>query len=129
MSFVRLRHVDRFTDRHGRVRYYFRRGKGKRIALQGRPGDGEFMRAYQAALEGEELPAVPKTRGAPGTFNRLLQDYLGSPEYLRLGKRTRHVYRLVIERILRDENIGHRLVTQMTRQHVQQIVGRRASTP
>jgi len=37
MSLVHLRHVDRFTDRHGRVRYYFRRGRGKRIAL---PRDG-----------------------------------------------------------------------------------------
>jgi integrase len=87
------------------------------------------MRAYQAALEGEELPAAPNARGAPGTFDRLVQNYLGSPEYLRLGNRTRHVYRLVIERVLRDENIGHRLVAQMTRQHVQQIVGRRAATP
>ena len=63
MSTVRLRHVDRFTDRHGRVRYYFRRGKGKRLVLPGRPGTEEFMLAYQAALSGDQLPASPKLRG------------------------------------------------------------------
>jgi hypothetical protein len=39
MSFVHLRHVDRFTDRHGRVRYYFRRGRMDR--LPGRLGGDE----------------------------------------------------------------------------------------
>jgi integrase len=129
MSIVRLRHVDRFIDRHGRVRHYFRRGKGNRVKLPGRPGGEEFMRAYQAALDGEEPPATPGVRGAPGTFDRLAHDYCVSTDYLRLGKRTQHVYRLVIERLLRDENIGHRLVKQMTRQHVQQIIGRRAAKP
>jgi hypothetical protein len=129
MSFVRLRHVDRFTDRHGRVRYYFRRGRGKRIALPGRPGGDEFMRAYQAALEGDELPTALKMRGALGTFDRLVQDYYGSPGYLRMATSTRRSYQLVIDRLLRDEKIGHRLVAQMTRQHIQQIVGRRAATP
>ena len=129
MSLVRLKHVDRFTDRHGRVRYYFRRGKGKRIVLPGRPGTDEFMLAYQTALAGDELPAAPKTRGASGTFDQLVQDYFASPSFLTLSESSRRPYQLVIERLLRDEKIGHRLVSQMTRQHVQQIVGRRAATP
>jgi hypothetical protein len=128
MSTVRLKHVDRFTDRHGRARYYFRRGKGKRIALAGRPGGDEFILAYQAALAGDELVKPKLLRGAPGTVDRLVQDYFASADYLRLGERTRYVYRLVIDRLVRDEQIGHRLVAQMTRQHVQQIVGKRAAT-
>jgi integrase len=129
VSIVRLKHVDRFPDRHGRVRYYFRRGKGRRIPLPGRPGTEEFMRAYQAALDGDEPPALPKLRGTPGTFDRLVQNYFASTDYLHLAPSTRRTYRLVIERLLREEKIGHRLVAQMTRQHVQVIVGRRASTP
>jgi integrase len=129
MTTVRLKHLDTFKDRHGRMRYYFRRGKGKRFKLPGRPGMDEFMRAYQAALEGNEPAAAPKVRGAPGTFDRLVQDYFNSTDYQALASRTRHVYRLVIDRLLRDEKIGHRLVSQMTRQHAQQIVARRAETP
>jgi integrase len=129
MNFVRLKHVDRFPDRHGRVRYYFRRGKGRRIVLPGRPGTEEFMRAYQAALNGDEPPTPQKVRGAPRTFDRLVQDYFASTDYLHLAPSTRRAYQLVIERVLREEKIGHRVVEQMTRQHVQLIVGRRASTP
>ena len=50
MSIVRLKHVDRFTDRHGRARYYFRRGKGKGMPLPGRPGTEEFMLARRRWL-------------------------------------------------------------------------------
>jgi integrase len=35
----------------------------------------------------------------------------------------------VIERLVRDESIGHRLVRQMTREHVSKIVARRMATP
>jgi integrase len=123
---VKLKHVDRFRDRHGQWRYYFRRGKGARVAL---PGKAEFMAAYYSALELQDNEPQIRTRGAPGTFDRLVQEYFFSPDYLRLAERTRHVYRLVIERLLRDEKIGHRLVKQMTRQHVGQMIGKRAATP
>jgi hypothetical protein len=129
MSTVRLKHIDRFTDRHGRVRYYFRRGKGKRKVLPGRPGTEEFMLSYQAALAGDEITHVKKKRGQVGTFDRLVQDYFASPGYLRMAETTRYAYRLVIERLLRDEKIRHRAASQMSRQHVQQIVGRRSATP
>lgn len=129
MTFIKLKYVDRFKDRQGQWRYYFRRGKGPRIALPGKAGTPEFMAAYQGALELPESKAEPGLRGAPGTFDRLVQDYFASADYLRLSDNTRHVYRLVIERLLRDENIGHRLVKQMTRRHVVQMVGKRAATP
>ena len=87
------------------------------------------MLAYQAALAGDEVQRAPRSRGAPGTFDRLVQDYFASANYLGLSPSSQRPYRLVIERLLRDEKIGHRLVTQMTRQHVQQIIGRRAPTP
>ena len=129
MSVVRLKHVDRFVDRHGRPRHYFRKGKGRRKLLPGRPGSEEFMAAYQAALAGEEHAKIKRQRGELGTFDRLVQDYYASPGYLRMADTTRRTYQLVIERLFRDEKIGHRAVNQMSRQHVQQIIGRRAGTP
>ena len=129
MSLVKLKHVDRFKDRHGRIRHYFRRGRGARVALPGRPGSDEFMRAYQAALSGEEVSAPVVRKADAGTFDRLVQDYFESPNYLTLGAATQKAYRGVIERLVRDENIGHRLVAQMSRQNVQQVVAKRAATP
>jgi hypothetical protein len=52
MTTIRLRYVDRFVDRHGHPRHYFRRPGCKRIRLPGLPGSAEFMAAYQAALVG-----------------------------------------------------------------------------
>jgi hypothetical protein len=52
--------------------------------------------------------------GDPGTFDRLVQDYSASPDFLRSVPRTQRAYRLVIERLLWDEKIGHRLVSLMT---------------
>ena len=54
-------------------------------------------------------------RGDPGIFDRLVKDYFESPDYLRLGPSTQKAYRGVIERMVRDENIGHRLVKEMSR--------------
>jgi hypothetical protein len=68
-------------------------------------------------------------RGNPGTFDRLTQLYFASPEYLRLTPGTQRTYALVIERLIRDENIGHRLVAEMTREHVKRFVAKRAATP
>ena len=130
MTTVKLKYVDGFKDRHGRLRFYFRKGKGARVALPGRPGSPEFMVAYQSALSGVPLKKnEERKRGELGTFDRLVQDYFSSPDFLRMTAGTQRNYRRVIERLLRDEKIGHRLVSQMTRQHVQTIMAKRAATP
>jgi enterobacteria phage integrase len=127
MTMLRLRHVDRFRDRHGRVRYYFRRGKGPRIPLPGLPGSDAFMVAYRAALGGTESQPKPTNYANRGTFNHLALEYFSSPDFLRLRPQTRHVYRLVIERFLKDH--GHRLVREMIRDDVKRIVASKADTP
>ena len=87
------------------------------------------MLAYQAALAGDELCKPLVRRGAAGTFERLVQDYFESADYKQLTEGTQGTYRRIMEGLLREANIGHRLVAQMTRQHVQQIVAQRAETP
>jgi integrase len=128
MTRIHLRYVDRFVDRHGHARHYFRRPGGKRIPLPGLPGSKEFMTIYKAVLAGEIAPAAkPKTRGEPGTFNRLAAQYFTSPEFLRLRRRTQHVYRLVIERFIAEH--GHRQVAEMRRDDVKKIMALKAATP
>lgn len=105
---MRLRHIDRFTDRTGRVRYYVRKGKGPRIPVEGEPNTPAFMASYEAALkratDGETK--APAHRTQPGTFGRLALDYFASPDFLRLAQSTRRAYRLVIERFCAEH--GHR---------------------
>ena len=77
------------------------------------------MQAYQAALDGAAFaaPATKRTRGALGTFDDLVQLYLESSDFAQLAPSTQRAYKLAIERLVRDEDIGHRLVRQMERKH------------
>jgi enterobacteria phage integrase len=127
MTAIRLRYVDCFRDRHGRARYYFRRGKGPRIPLPGLPGSDAFMFAYREALQGIQSEIKPARHPGKGTFNHLALEYFSSPDFLRLRPHTRHVYRLVIERFLSEH--GHRLVREMVRDDVKRIVTSKADTP
>jgi integrase len=127
MTTIRLRYVDRFVDRHGHVRHYFRRPGCKRIPLPGSSGSPEFMTAYNAALAENSPVSTPTARGQPGTFNRLAAQYFASPDFFRLRPRTRHVYRQVIDRFLVEH--GHRKVAEMRRDDVKKIVGLKSATP
>ena len=128
MTHIKLRHVDSFVDRFGKRRYYFRRGRGERIPLPGLPGSAEFMGAYQAALSNKlrhkNAPVKPQ-----GCFDQLVHEYFASPDHKRLALQTQSAYRNVILRFLREVDVSHRLVREMTRQHVPAIIARRASTP
>ena len=129
MTSIKLKHVDRFVDRHGKVRHYFRRGKGKRTLLPGSPGSAVFMSAYQKALEGEAVKVGVPGRGGRGSFDHLAREYFASPDFLRIAPQTRVVYRGIIERFLINDSIGTRQVKEMTRRHVQMIMAKRAATP
>ena len=50
MSNVKLKNVDRFVDRHGKPRHYFRQGRGARVRLPGEPGSPEYTQAYEQAV-------------------------------------------------------------------------------
>lgn len=129
MTSIKLKHLERFVDRHGKVRFYFRRGKGPRTPIPGVPASREFMAAYDAALAKPLPKPAPRFRGAEGTFDRLVQEYFTSSDYMRLTVQSQMKYRSIIERFVEQENIGHRKVSEMTRLHIQKILAKRAPTP
>ena len=123
---IRLKYVHAFRDRMGRMRYYFRR-HGKRSALPGVPGSSEFMASYAAQLNNPPEQCEARPTAAAGTFAALATRYYGSPQYLRLSATSRSNYRRVIDGFL--EQHGHRRVDQMTREHVDIVIGRMADKP
>src|SRR6266487_3153858 len=82
--------VELWRDRHGKVRVYFRKGRGARIPLPGSIGSPEFEEAYQRALAGmlEHREGVRRgPRGpAPGTLAALIQSYMRSAAYVGLRR-------------------------------------------
>jgi integrase len=108
------------------MRYYFRRN-GKRTPLPGLPGSSEFMQAYTAAL-GDRPKKVPeRSAPTPRSFAALAIRYYGSPQYQSLSASSRTNYRRVIDGFL--EQHGHRRVDQMTREHVDVVIGKMAHKP
>jgi enterobacteria phage integrase len=109
--------VECWRDRHGKLRIYFRRGKGRRIPLPATIGSDEFDSAYRAALAGQlalgrENHAAP----APRTIAALIISYMRSAAYLGLRETTKVGYAARIE-LLRTKH-GHRTLAGLTRQRI-----------
>lgn len=121
-----LPYIDRFTDRHGKVRHYFRRPGGARVPLPD-PSVPNFMAEYAAARDSYTLPVAERVKGDPGTFDRLIFEYLRSSDFLRQKKSSQGVTRRILEGFAADH--GHRLVVQMKRAHVDKIISAKAATP
>src|ERR1700743_3547700 len=98
-TMIPLQYVHVYRDRHGKIRRYFRRPGFKKIPLRGEPGSEQFMLAYQAAIEGKELPKqeIGASRTKPGTVAALTVAYYNSSEFKGLAKSTQAAYRNIIE--------------------------------
>jgi hypothetical protein len=79
MARIKLRYVNEFIDRHGKVRYYFRRPGSRSVKLPGIPGSIEFMDAYQAALVTVAAPARHRSTSSTDRSPELLRDISAPP--------------------------------------------------
>jgi integrase len=88
--------VHRETTRHGRVIWYFRRGKGRRVRLPDEFDSVEFWAAYEAAEKG----ARPQRRGHDiGTFAWALAAYRQSQSWQALSAATQRQRINIFKRI------------------------------
>jgi enterobacteria phage integrase len=109
--------VECWRDRHGKLRVYFRKGRGRRIPLPATIGTDEFDSTYRATLAGQltfgrEKRATP----APRTIAALILSYMRSAAYLGLRETTKIGYAARIEAL--RANHGHRSVAGLTRQRI-----------
>lgn len=130
MGKVNLEYVNSFIDRHGRMRYYFRRG-GKRIALPP-PGSPAFAEEYDAALA---LHAphliVRRGRAVPqptGTVEWVIRKFKSEcPEWKTATDSTRQVYNRRLDWL--REHYGTADFTSMTEHDVRTIRNRLKEHP
>ncbi len=93
-------YVSAFRDRHGKLRYRYRR-KGREVHyFRAEPGTEAFRQELAACEAGLSAPAIDPGAGraTPGSFDDLLARYYRSADFLDPGERTRVVYRGVLER-------------------------------
>lgn len=125
---VRLKHVQAFEDRQGRWRFYFRKAGLPRVTLPGHPGSPEFMEAYQLALQAAPVPEKPGPgRSLPGSFDRLIEEYFRSPDFLRTKESSQAVTKGILDRFA--ATYGEYSVAGFERKHLTVILGKMAATP
>jgi integrase len=118
--------VQRFIDRHGKPRFYFRRPGFKRVPLPGLPWSPEFMAAYEVALAGQPLQ-VGGARTKPGTIRALAVSYYNSVGFRSCKPSTQTKYRRIIDRLCREH--GDKRTATLHREHVVKLMAARAEKP
>lgn len=97
MGVMKLRYVQQFRDRHGRLRTYFR-FRGQRFPLPD-PEDEGFSAEYRRLCQTVAGRAATPSPSAD-TLAWLVDAYQGSPEFKRLGDRTRRDYAAALAAIV-----------------------------
>jgi integrase len=114
----KLPYVHQYRDRHGKLRYYFRRRGCPQVPLLALPGSSEFMDEYRAALD--EAPR-PNSPGEPtGTVGRLVIDFFRSTEFSNLKPSSRKTYKSVLDKLRQVH--GHRLVCDLQAPKARKII-------
>jgi integrase len=100
-----LKFIEEDVDRHGNVRVYFRRG-GRKTRIREKPGTDEFMRVYRRLVANGHPEKDPgKGVAAPESLRWLMEQYMASPEFKTLSRRTRYVRRGLLDAIS-EESFG-----------------------
>ncbi|MEN3176398.1 tyrosine-type recombinase/integrase [Gluconobacter sp. OJA] len=128
MTTLRLPYIQRFKDRHGKVRYYFRKKGQKSIPLPDLR-DPAFIAAYQAAASGAEprgLDAAKVTR--TGSLRDVIESWYVTAHFKTLEESTKAVYRRLLER-MRGADYAANPVLLMESRHVRMIMARHNDSP
>ena len=115
--------VTRTVDRHGKVRWRFRRAGKADLYLPGAYGSAEFRAAYEAALEGVKTP-TPRSSANYGTIAWLIEQYLRSPKYLNLSDVRRNSIRRELDWLRREA--GKYQINRIASRHVEALMAKKA---
>lgn len=111
------------VDRHGNVRYYYRRTGQPKVRLPGPLGSVAFLSAYTDALA-SAVPSssahpVKRTSAASGSFKWLCEEYFSSAGFLTLAPRTQKIRRRILDRMCGLH--GEKLVASLEASHVRRL--------
>jgi integrase len=122
---IKLRFLQKFTDRYGLTRCYLRKPGHSRVPLPP-PGTRGFLEAYEAALACEPA-AIGASRTKAGTMASLAIAYFQSPAFTSMDVSTQKKHRGIAEAIVQDH--GERKVRDLRRAHIEAILNQKAATP
>lgn len=115
--------VTRVVDRHGKVRWRFRRKGRADLYLPGPYASAEFRAAFEAAIAGTEKPA-PRTAATYGTIAWLIEQYLRSPKHLNLSDIRRKTIRRELDWLRKEA--GQYPMARIATRHVEALMARKS---
>jgi integrase len=118
MAKLRLKYINEYIDRTGKLRRYFKRGGKQLGALPGEVGSEEFMTAYAAFLA--ETPVAVVRSMHADSLHKLVVDFYGSRMFTDLKASTRQLYKYALEPLVTEH--GHRSATLMTADNAEKII-------
>jgi hypothetical protein len=124
MATLKLRYVNSFPDRHGKLRHQCRIPGRKSFGLPGVPGSVEFMEAYQAAVAGAPVSRTDLGAGRTrtGTVNAAVVGYYKDKLFTEaLAPESQRMRRAILER-LRNEH-GEKRIALLTKAHIVKLLG------
>jgi integrase len=120
MTRIKLRYVNEYLDRHGKIRRYFRRPGSRSVKLPGLPGSIEFMAAYQAALAVAAPPPPSPRHVIAGSLADVTARFFRSADFANLSSSSQRTYRTALKPILAAHS--HRLVRDLPKSAARYIV-------
>lgn len=117
----RFRYINHYRDRHGRQRYYFRRGRGPQIPLPGKPGSPEFDAAYSEALRQPREREIGVDRSPAGSVSAVIAAYFRHNSFTSLRKSTQQSRRAVLEKFRGAH--GDKPIATVRSEHLEAILG------
>lgn len=125
MAKIEIPYVQRFKDRHGKIRHYFRKPGCKRVALPGQPGSQEFMEAYQIAEKVARTAGEARTM--PGSISAVIAAYYESGAWKALQPQTQRTSRLILDRFRTE--YGDAPAARFEGEHLRRILDKMSDRP
>lgn len=116
--------VGPYRDRHGKVRYRFRKRGLPTYHFKSEPGTPEFLEEWQAARSAAPSPARV---AAPGSYDALISSFYRTPRWLAMKPSSQKTYRGIIE-AFRAKN-GGKDARRITAAAIDAKLGSMADTP
>lgn len=121
----KLKYISSYRDRHGKVRWRFRKKGCQDLHLKGDYGSEEFMIGYAEALKSKI--EVGSSRVSARSMDALIIRYLNSSDFERLAKSTQTVYRRILDNF--RIQYGSLSVRGLQRRHIKQIIDKMPNSP
>ena len=121
----RYKYISSFRDRHGKVRFRFRRKGYHSVYINGEPGSTDFLREYADAMENKLT--VGEDRVVSRSVSDLVVRYLKSSNFQATKQNTQTVYRRILDNFRQD--YGDLPVAGLERRHIRQIMDKMEATP